>query len=349
MTGARVRSVLPSIPGDATALVNLQPQIVSREAPLLSWRDAHRVANLAASQAHGRLRVDLTGTRVDVLRAIQEAGIEVMWRPMPSLFGAYLNEAGNTRGILLNSGLPRGARRHTAAHELGHAWLEHSTSVDDGSTIDTVVDDEVAAVAPASRRRAWPDQEKTAEAFAAWFLMPRRVVAAALGVLDLTRPRSADDVYRLSLLLGTSYRSTLRHLPDLRLASRATCATWASTAPGSIKMRLDNGAPRPDTRRPEVWVLGERFDGRVVDLEPGDRLVVDHDASVAIHAPDWLHLIAQTAAAAPRTSMTSFFEVGPYAGGRTGALECPGAGAVGWAVRLAAAAAPLGLDPRGPA
>ena len=74
MTGARVRSVLPSIPGDATELVNLQPQIVSREAPLLSWRDAHRVANLAASQAHGHLRVDLTGTRVDVLRAIQEIG-----------------------------------------------------------------------------------------------------------------------------------------------------------------------------------------------------------------------------------------------------------------------------------
>lgn len=329
-----------------STLVAFRPRVVSRGAGLLSWQDAHRIANLAAAQAHGRLGVDLSGSRVNVLGAIKHAGIDLMWRPMPRLFGAYINEVGSDRGILLNSGLPRGARRHTAAHELGHAWLEHSTSVDDGSTIDTVLGEEVAALAPASHRRAWPDQEKTAEAFAAWFLMPRRVVLSALSVLGLTRPKSPADVYRLSLLMGTSYRSTLRQLPNLKLASRASCAAWANVAPGSIKGQLDAGAPRPFTRRPEVWVLGPLFDARVVDLEPGDRLVVGHDRSSIVVAPDWVGRIAQTATSTGSTSTKSYFEVGNIEHGATGSLSCLENGAAIWRVQLEAAPAPLGLDPR---
>ena len=325
-----------------STLVAFRPRVVSTGSDLLSWQDAHRIANLSAAQAHGRLGVDLSGSRVNVLSAIKHAGIDVMWRSMPSLFGAYINEAGSDRGILLNSGLPRGARRHTAAHELGHAWLEHSTSVDDGSTVDTLLGDEEAALAPASRRRAWPDQEKTAEAFAAWFLMPRRVVLSALSVLGLTRPRTAADVYRLSLLLGTSYRSTLRHLPNLKLASRVTCVAWAEIAPSSIKEQLDSGAPRPATRRPEVWVLGPLFDGRVIDLEPGDRVVVGHGKSSTVVVPDW---VARIAPSTDRRS-ASIYEVEHLEDGATGSLSCLEAGDALWKVRLEAAPAPLGLDPR---
>ena len=35
--------------------------------------------------------------------------------------------------------------------------------------------EELDAIPGAGRRRAWPEQEKLAEAFAAWFLMPRRI------------------------------------------------------------------------------------------------------------------------------------------------------------------------------
>jgi hypothetical protein len=308
---------------------------------MLSWHDAHRMANIAAAQAHARLAVDLTGPRVDVVGAIRRADIELMWRPFPNLFGAFLNEPVGTPGIIVNAALPRGARRHTAAHELGHAQLAHSTSVDDGSTIDTVFADEVDAIPPASRRRAWPDQEKAAEAFAAWFLMPRRVVAGALRILDLDRPQTAENVYQLALLLGTSYRTTLRHLPNLRLATTQRCNAWARTAPGTIKARLDRAAVPPPSRRPEVWQPTPRYDGLRLDLEPGDRIVLPALAVPVDELPEWL----RHAPPAALSGISGVLEVGPIDREReftlTGQDES-------WSVVLMAAPAPLGLDPPRP-
>lgn len=304
---------------------------------VLSWLDAHRIANIAAAQAHHELGVDLTGTRVDVIEAIRSHGPELMWQHMPTLFGAYLNEKGATPGILINSGLPRGARRHTAAHELGHAYLKHSTTVDDGSTIDTVFADEVDAIPPANRRRAWPDQEKTAEAFAAWFLMPRRVLSAALNTLELARPGSPTDVYRLSLLVGTSYRSTLRHLPNVRLASNRSCNAWSRVSPGRIKAELDRGAPKPASRRPDVHLLTKLHDGLSIDLEPGDRLVMPRPVASAIEAPDWLLPLSVDG------DETGVFEVGYLDEAQSDSIST---GVGSWSVEVLAAPPPLGIDPR---
>lgn len=258
---------------------------------MLTWQEAHRIANMAAAQTHTALGVSLDGTRVDIVAAVRAAEVELMWQPMPRVFGVYLNEPGSRPGILVNGGLPPGARRHTLAHELGHHRLRHVTSVDDGSTIDTVTAEEYDAMPPASRRRAWPDQEKAAEAFAAWFLMPRRVVTTALETLGLQRPRTALDVYRLSLLLGTSFRSTVRHLPNLRLAHPQNCATWSRTAPGQIKASLDRGTPDPASRRPDVWLLDPGLDGITLHLHPGDRLVLAGVLEADADIPDVLSVI----------------------------------------------------------
>lgn len=255
---------------------------------MVTWEEAHRIAHMAAAKAHAHLGVDVAGTQVDVVGAIGTAGVTLMWRLMPAIFGAYLNEIDAAPGILVNNGLPHGARRYTAAHELGHHWLAHTTSVDDGSTIDTVAREEFDAIPPANRQRPWPDQEKVAEAFAAWFLMPRRTVAAALAVLDLTRPRNPLDVYRLSLLLGTSYRSTVRHLPNLKLAHHQTATIWANVAPGQLKAKIDNGTSTPESRRPDVWMLGPGFSATTVALQPGDRVVLPGVRPGQAQVPDWL-------------------------------------------------------------
>src|SRR5260370_25986165 len=114
-----------------------------------------------------------------------------MWRPLPRQFGAYLAEAGSRPGMLINNGLPFAAQRQTAGHELGHHCLRHGTRLD--ADLD----------ASHTRPAVWTKEEKTAEAFAAWFLMPRKAVMAALTRLGLERPLEPLDVYRLSLLLGT--------------------------------------------------------------------------------------------------------------------------------------------------
>jgi hypothetical protein len=251
----------------------------------MTWAKAHQVAHMAASKAHHTLGVDLSGVSIDVVSALGAADLIVMWRPMPQLFGAYLNEPGVAPGVLINSGLPRPARRYTCAHELGHHWMRHSTSVDDGSSIDTTLHEDIDAVPRGNRRRTWPEQEKLAEAFASWFLMPRRVVTTALDVLNLNRPRTAADVYSLSLLLGTSYRTTVRHLPNLRLATPAQANSWAKVAPGRLKATLDAGVPAPTSRRPDVWALDERFDGLRLPVRPGDRFVIVGPPGVATLGP----------------------------------------------------------------
>ncbi|MFD0394650.1 ImmA/IrrE family metallo-endopeptidase [Streptomyces nogalater] len=72
--------------------------------------------------------------------------------------------------MLLNASLNAVTQRHTAAHELGHHRLGHRTAADE-------------EMDPALRwgDGSWPEEEKTAEAFAAWFLMPLPAVRAALG------------------------------------------------------------------------------------------------------------------------------------------------------------------------
>lgn len=258
--GARLGEVM-AVPGDlapasgsaalprAAEVTALRPRTASgRASPPMTWLQAHRIAGIAVQRAHAQLGVDVRGVSVDVIAALGAADVMILWRALPQLFGAYVNEIGSVPGVLLHNGLPRAARRQTAAHELGHHWMKHSTSADDGSTIDTVAAEEYDEIPPPNRRRAWPDQEKLAEAFASWFLMPRRVVMNALDVLNLDKPRNAVDVYRLSLLLGTSYRTTARHMANLRLASPAQVAAWSKVAPGRIKADLDAGLAAPESR-----------------------------------------------------------------------------------------------------
>lgn len=283
----------------------------------MTWLEAHRLANLAAAQAHGDLGIDRAAPPVDVYRAIGDAGVVLMWRPMPRQFGAYIAEPGSRPGILINNGLPFAAQRQTAAHELGHHRLRHGTRLD--ADLD----------APAARRGLWTPEEKAAEAFGAWFLMPRKAVMAGLAVLGLDRPRAPEDVYRLSLLLGTPYLATVRHLPNLRLASQPVVAAWARTSPAAIKAALDP-ATKPESRRADVWLIGTGFAGVNLTVRPGDRLVIPSAGhSEPVHdCPSWLRLLP----AASRSARRSRPETGPA----PAVLEVP-ATAIGMTGRVAVA------------
>jgi Zn-dependent peptidase ImmA (M78 family) len=230
---------------------------------MTTWTEANGVSMLAAAQAHGDYGIDTAAWPVSVYDAIYRAGVVLMWQHMPRQFGAYVNDPGSRPGILVNNGLPHAAQRQTAGHELGHHWWEHGTRQD--GDLDP----------PGDRRPSWPPEEKLAESFAAWFLMPRKAAAAAaLKRLGVTQLRSPAEAYQLSLLLGTPYRATVRHLPNIRLISAPKSAEWIKVPPNVIKDRLDHAQDTLASRKPDVWVLGPRFDGAQLTVHPGDRIVI---------------------------------------------------------------------------
>ncbi|GAA3123412.1 ImmA/IrrE family metallo-endopeptidase [Nonomuraea salmonea] len=133
----------------------------------MNWDVAHRVASMAAVQAHRDLGVDRL-QYVDVYAALRRAGVIGMARPMARLFGVYVSPQDNGPAVLLNENLDIIAQRHTAAHELGHHRLGHRSAYDQELDRATRWGD-----------GTWPDEEKIAEAFAAWFLMPPAVRASS--------------------------------------------------------------------------------------------------------------------------------------------------------------------------
>ncbi|TDE08491.1 ImmA/IrrE family metallo-endopeptidase [Jiangella asiatica] len=238
---------------------------------------ANRLGHIAAAKAHGRLRVDPGVYPVNVNKAIDDADLSLMRRPLPRLFGIYVEAAGK-RGVLVNSMMTRATRRHTAAHELGHHEFGHRPDPARRCAIESAGDSSPGAPVPV---RARGEVEMTAEAFAAWFLMPRRAVIAALADLGQRKPTSAREVYQLSLMLGTTFRATCRHLANLRMVRQTDAEAWARTQPARLKRDagLAAGLHLDSTLDIDVWDLRTRAAGRV-EASLGDILVAPSDSSM---------------------------------------------------------------------
>jgi hypothetical protein len=145
---------------------------------------------------------------------------------------------------------------------LGHHLFGHAAEID--QDLESLLRGDV---------ERWPDHEKEAEAFGAWFLMPRRLIRAGLADLGIGAPKDPIDVYALSLWLGTSYTATARQLATTRLADESDVARWARIPPKDVKQILA-GRLTPDEIRQDVWWLDERARDHSIDARPGDRLVV---------------------------------------------------------------------------
>ncbi|MDG4750274.1 ImmA/IrrE family metallo-endopeptidase [Micromonospora sp. WMMD718] len=226
----------------------------------MNWLMAHRVAGIAAANLRRRLGLS-EDEYVDAFEALELSGLMVMGQDMPNLFGAFVPpQPGRHGGILLNSRMSEATIRHSAAHELGHAEMGHGNCVAEG--LDPFA---------SSRGTQWSDEEKQAEAFAAWFLMPIPAVKTTLIRLGLDVPREAMDAYQLSLHLGTSYRGTLRHLGSLRMIPPGVGSGWAGIPPARLRAQLC-GRRRDLPAR--VWDLTGLTEGCRLPVDRGDRLIV---------------------------------------------------------------------------
>lgn len=228
---------------------------------MTTWAQANRSAVAMASEIHGDLRIDLDQP-VDVFAAIQELGIVLAFRPLGKVSGVYV-PGEPASGILLHEGHPRTRQRYSAGHELGHHVFGHSAEID--------LEPEQGLERAVNER--WPPHEKEAEAFAAWFLMPRRLLRSGLEHLGIGDPKDPYDVYALSLWLGTSYTATARQLAVTRIVDARRANEWSSIPPANLKKALA-GEMVPNDLRNDVWWLDAGHHMQPVDARPGDRLIL---------------------------------------------------------------------------
>ncbi|MBN6040067.1 ImmA/IrrE family metallo-endopeptidase [Amycolatopsis sp. 195334CR] len=201
------------------------------------------------------------------------------------LFGIYFPPgADRPGGIWINAAMSPVTQRHTVAHELGHHAFAH------GLSCDTTIASLSGSLATSTLT------ESLAEAFAAWALMPRAALVRALATLSVVpehvRP---EDVYRVALLLGTTYKGTARQLGVARIIGTGQAAALSRAVPGKIKRTLDDPAAPPRRAETDVWRIDLMAAARELTLHHGDRILLPATADQAAEtllagdAADFVH------------------------------------------------------------
>jgi len=226
----------------------------------------------AALKAHRSYKVDRR-KRVDVFDVLRRADTEVFFRPLNKICGAYVPSEGDYPGVLINSALPLSRQRYTAAHEFGHLFLKHSSI-----SIDTAV-----GVSPEERNN-WGVEEKIAEIFGAFFLMPQGLVETSLRELGVT-VLTPESVYLLSLKMGTSYLATVNHLQTLNKLDFSEANAFRRIEPKTIKHAMSSQL----ASRHDVWVLDEQWNDQRIFPAVEDRIVFRlHETPTSGYTWDWL-------------------------------------------------------------
>jgi Zn-dependent peptidase ImmA (M78 family) len=212
----------------------------------------------AAHRAHKQFGID-PRTRIDVFGALRRVGACVFFRPLKSMFGAYVPTGKASPGLLINSNLPLSVQRYTAAHELGHLFLKHKTV-----SFDTNL-----GYLP-EERNGLDEEENQAEAFAAFFLMPKALVVNSLRDLKVhAQNLRPPDVYLLALNIGSSYLATVNQLQTLKLISHPAASSLRNLQPKQIKQELNENE---SLGRHDIWVVNEHWNGKEIFPAPQDTI-----------------------------------------------------------------------------
>jgi hypothetical protein len=180
----------------------------------------------------------------------QRLGVDVWFRPIPSLEGMYSADRG---AIIINALRPAGRRRYTTGHELGHHLHGHGTSFD--AEGDLVAD---------------TDEEFIANNFARALLMPKLAVVSAFTRRGWS-PRTATAVQAFVVAqdLGVGFTSLLDHMSlTQRLLDRATAQQFAKVRLAKIRAHF-----LADEVQHDLVPIDEHWGTRPADLEVGDVVV----------------------------------------------------------------------------
>jgi Zn-dependent peptidase ImmA (M78 family)/predicted secreted protein len=233
-----------------------------------SYAGAVRSGTMAAARLHRTLgfqtEVENRGGNVDVFAAINAVDLPLLLRPLEGLLGAYLSEP--RPGVLVTTQRPMSIQRFTAAHELGHFYLQHEPSLDDESMLRRM---------PINNNPSANFQEVEADAFASAFMMPRWLInwhAQRQGWVsqDFRRP---STIYQLALRIGSSYEALCWTLARNRYFDAKAARELLQTRPRDLKVNLLR-SHRPTDYRGDVWLLTERDAGTCIDGSRNDLFVI---------------------------------------------------------------------------
>nr|WP_277923368.1 ImmA/IrrE family metallo-endopeptidase [Sphingomonas sp. CARO-RG-8B-R24-01] len=223
---------------------------------------------MAASRLHRQVEqkalIELRGGNVDVFGAIHALDLPLLLRPLDGLLGAFIRDP--VPGVLITTLRPMPIQRFTAAHELGHYYLQHQPSLDD----ETILRRMAATSAPAADY-----QEIEADAFAIGFMMPLWLIVwhcerQGWTAENLAKPGTA---YQLALRLGASYKATCLTLGRHNLLPFQRVQDLLKTEPKQVKSAL-LVSYQPRDYRGDVWLLTERDANTRIDGSRNDLFVL---------------------------------------------------------------------------
>ncbi len=213
----------------------------------------------AASDVRDHLGLDLI-VPVDPYAIAEGLGIRVRFLPV-SMEGFY--QRGNPPRIMLSALRPLARKAFTCAHEVGHHWFGH------GSTIDELKADD--------RQDSEIPEEILANAFAAFLLMPTVAIRGAFNRRGW-KPATSNPLQILTIAseFGVGYDTLLTHLSvtlnDMSHSVRSELGKWA---PQRIRKRL-LGHDNADG----LVILDEKQRSPAIELNEGYALAVPTGASV---------------------------------------------------------------------
>ncbi len=204
--------------------------------------------------------------RIDVFGMLVKRDIPVLFRPLKKLLGAFVNDPGMDRGVIVTTRPPLRSQRFTAAHELGHAELGHETSYDS---------EEILARALFVKGAGFDPREDQANAFATELLTPPWLIVHHMERQGWDRKDLADPivVYQLALRMGSSYSAMCYALAENAGIDAATRERLLGVKPKGIKQALLKPY-EPGSWYGDVWLVTERDNGMVLDGSRSDLVVL---------------------------------------------------------------------------
>ncbi len=205
-----------------------------------------------------------TRTSFDIVGAMTELGIPLLFRPLTGLWGASVTVGRNLRGVIVTTKLGLAVQRFTLAHELGHVLLGHETSLDE--TIGFA-----GRFGPKSR----PIEERAADTFASELLAPRSLMLAASKAHGWTEQALRDpaNVYQLALRLGVSFQAACWALAAHGVVSEGMASALQDETVKEQKLALASAA-LIENPWADVWKLTQGDSGTMLEAAPDDVFAV---------------------------------------------------------------------------
>ena len=203
-------------------------------------------------------------TSFDIIRAVTDLKIPLLFRPLKQLLGAIIAANGGVRGIIVTTQRDLHVQRFTLAHELGHFLLGHALSLDQEIEF-------AGRNAPKSR----PDEEVAADTFASELLGSKKLILESARRHHWTKEalRQPGNIYQLSLRLGISYQAACWALVTASILNRTEARTLQDSP---VKYKKHSLAPAALITNPwaNVWTLNRADSGTFLEAGPDDLFAV---------------------------------------------------------------------------